>query len=74
MDEGFAFFGCGEGLLDGQAEGWAAALGGAGFSLLLRGDGAEGDACASLAEEAHGGCANAARASGNECGATGERE
>src|ERR1019366_9078669 len=71
-DEGFAVLGGGEGLLDGEAEGWAAERGGEGFGLrggLLI---AEGDTGSGLAEEADGGGADAARASGDEGGAAGK--
>jgi hypothetical protein len=73
-NQGFAFLGCGEGRLDGQAEGGAAEFDGEGFGLGLRGDVAEGDAGSGLAEEADGGCADAAGASGDEGGAAGEGE
>ena len=59
-------------MLDGEAEGWAAERGGEGFGLrggLLI---AEGDTGSGLAEEADGGGADAARASGDEGGAAGE--
>ena len=73
-DEGFAVFGGGEVLLDGEADGWAAAFGGEGFGLRLGGAIAEGDAGSGLAKEADGSGANAAGASGNEGGAAGQGE
>ena len=65
-DEGLAVFGGGEGLLDGAAEFGAAALVDEGFGLLGGGAVAEDDLCAGLTEEADGGCADSAGASGDE--------
>jgi hypothetical protein len=73
-DERCAVFGGFERVLDGDAVGRAAERGGEGFGLDLGGAIAESDACASLAEEADGGGADASRASGDEGGAAGEGE
>jgi len=73
-DEGFAVFGGGESLLDWEAEGWTAEFGGEGVGLIGGLLIAEGDAGSSLAEEADSGGTDAARASGDESGAAGERE
>jgi len=73
-DEGFSVFGGFEVPLDGEAEGWAPERGGESVGLVRGGAVAKGDAGSGLAEEADGGCADAARASGDEGGAAGERE
>ena len=54
------------GLLDGAAEVGASALVDEGFGLLGGGAVAEDDLCAGLTEEADGGCADSAGASGDE--------
>jgi len=73
-DENLAGFGGGEDLLDGEAEGWAAEFGGKSVGLIGGLLVAEGDTGSGLAEEADGGGADAARASGDQGGAAGERE
>jgi hypothetical protein len=65
-DEGLAIFGGGERLLDGAAEVGAAAFGDEFFCLLRGGEVAEDHLCAGLAEEANGGRADSAGASGDE--------
>ena len=65
-DEGFAIFRGEERLLDSAAEVGAAALGCEGFSLASGGEVTEDDPGAGLAEEADGGCADSAGASGDE--------
>ena len=65
-DEGFAVFRGVEGLVDGAAEVGTAALGDEGFGLLGCAAVVEDDLCAGLTEEANGGGADSAGASGNE--------
>jgi hypothetical protein len=72
-DEGVAIFRGGEGLLDGAAELGAAALLNEGLGLLGGGAVAEHDLCAGLTEEADGGCADSAGASGDQSNFTRER-
>jgi len=72
-DEGLAVFRGGEGLLDGAAELGAAALLDEGLGLLGGGEVAEDDFCPGLTEEADGGCADSAGASGNQGDFTRER-
>ena len=71
-DEGLAVFRGGKLLLDGDAVGGSAKLGDEGFGLLAGALVAEGDAGTGLAEETNGSGSDAARASGDEGGATGE--
>jgi hypothetical protein len=72
-DEGLAIFRGGEGLLEGAAELGATALLDQGLGLLGGGEVAEDNPGASLAEEADGGCADSAGASGDESDFTCER-
>jgi hypothetical protein len=64
-DEGLAIFWREEGLLDSAAEFRAAALLNKGLGLLGGGEVAEDYLCAGLTEEADGGCADSAGASGD---------
>ena len=73
-DEGFAVFGSREIPLDGEAGSGTSTSGGEGLSLFGGLAIAEGDAGSGLVEEANGGGADAARASGDEGGAPSEGE
>jgi hypothetical protein len=65
-DKGFAVFRCFERLAYGEADGGATEFGGEGFGLRLGGEVTEGDAGSGLAEEADGGSAYSAGASGHQ--------
>lgn len=74
VDERLAVFGGGEILLEGDAVCRGPMLGDESFGLLTGGLVAEGDAGSGCSKEANGLGSDAARASGDEGGATGERE
>jgi hypothetical protein len=65
-DEGLTIVWSGEGLVDGTAEVGAPTLGYEFFCLSRGGEVAEDYLCAGLTEEADGGCADSAGASGDE--------